>query len=97
MNRRYKTNKAWKDFDNDLKNLTKILDKNQFPIFQLNLLIRSQKKYLNLKFYKKLFENNNNNSKKKKPERKADIRFFKMTGYCSNIAQKKIQNLPKTL
>ena len=87
LDRCYKINNTWKGFDNDLENLTKILNKNQFPTKLIN---KVTKQYLNLKFDKKLFEN--------KTEVKTDIRFFKLPyiGKYSNIAQKKIQNLVKT-
>ena len=87
LDRYYKINNIWKSFDNDLENLTKILNKNQFPTKLINKIT---KQYLDLTFYKKPFEN--------KTEVKTDTRFFKLPyiGKYSNIAQKKIQNLVKT-
>ena len=87
LDRCYKINNTWKGFDNDLENLTNILNKNQFPTKLINKIT---KQYLNLKFDKKPLEN--------KTEVKTDTRFFKLPciGKYSNIAQKKIQNLVKT-
>ena len=87
LDKYYKINNKWLGFDNDLENLTKILNKNQFPTKLIN---RVTKKYLNLKLDKKPLENNT--------EMKTDTRFFKLPyiGKYSNIAQKKIPNLVKT-
>ena len=73
--------------DNDLENLTKILNKKQFPTKLIN---KVTKQYLYLNFDKKPFEN--------KAELKTDARFFKLPyiGKHSNISPKKIQNLVKT-
>ena len=86
LNTCYKINNTWIGFDNDLENLTKILNKNQFPTKLIN---KVTKKYLNLKLDKRPIENNT--------EVKTDTRFFKLPyiGKYSNIAQKKIQNLVK--
>ena len=80
----YKINNTWIGFDKDLENLTKILNKNQFPTKLIN---KVTKKYLNLKLDKRPLENNT--------EKKTDIRFFKLPyiGKYANNAQKKIQNL----
>ena len=67
LDRCYKINNTWKGFDNDLENLTKILNKNQFPTKIINKIT---KQYLNLKFDKKSLEN--------KTEVKTDTRFFKL-------------------
>ena len=43
LDRCYKINNAWKVFDNNLENLTKILNKNQFPIkliYRLEIYLR---------------------------------------------------------
>ena len=82
----YKISNTWKGFDNDLENLTKILNKNQFPA---KLIYKVTKQYLNLEFDKKPFEN--------KTEVKTDTNFFKLPyiGKYYKIAQKKIQNLLK--
>ena len=87
LNRCYKINNTWVGFDKDLENLTKTLNKNQFPTKLIN---KVTKKYLNLKLDKRPLENNT--------EVKTDTRFFKLPyiGKYSNIAQKKIQNLVKT-
>ena len=87
LNRCYKINNTWIGFDKDLQNLTKILNKNQFPTKRIN---KVTKKYLNLKLDNRPLENNT--------EVKTDTRFFKLPyiGKYSNIAQKKIQNLVKT-
>ena len=58
---------TWIDFDNDLENLTNILNKNQFPTKLIN---KVTKKYLNLKLDKRPLENNT--------EVKTDTRFFKL-------------------
>ena len=86
MDRCYKINNTRTGFDKDLENLTKILNKNQFPTQLTN---KVTKKYLNLKLDKRPPENNT--------EVKTDARFFKLPyiGKYSNIAQKKIQNLVK--
>ena len=77
LDRCYKINNTWKGFDNNLENLTKILNKNQFPTKLIN---KVTKQYLNLKFDKKPFEN--------KTGVETDARFFKLpdTGKYSNIA-----------
>ena len=87
LDRCYKINNTWVGFDKDLENLTKTLNKNQFPTKLIN---KVTKKYLNLKLDKRPLENNT--------EVKTDTRFFKLPyiGKYSNIAQKKIQNLVKT-
>ena len=87
LNRCYKISNSWKGFDNDLENLTKILNKNQFPTKLIN---KVTKKYLNLKLNKRPLENNT--------EVNTDTRFFKLAylGIYSNIAQRKIQNLVET-
>ena len=87
LNRCYKINNTWVGFDKDLENLTKTLNKNQFPTKLIN---KVTKKYLNLKLDKRPLENNT--------EVKTDTRFFKLPYIViySNIAQKKIQNLAKT-
>ena len=87
LDRSYKINNTWIGFENDLKILTKTLNKNQFPT---KLIDKFTKKYLNLKLHKRPLENNT--------ELKTDTRFFKLLYICkySNIAQKKIQNLVKT-
>ena len=86
LDRCYKINNTWKGFDNDLKNLTKILNKNQFPTKLINKIT---KQYLNLKFDKKPLEN--------KTEVKTDTRFFKLPYIYkySNIAQKRFKILLK--
>ena len=87
LDRSYKINNTWNGFDNDVENLTKILNKNQFPTKLINKIT---KQYLNLKFDKKSLKN--------KTEVKTDTRFFKLPyiGKYSKIAQKKIRNLVKT-
>ena len=87
LDRCYKINNTWVGFDKDLENLTKTLNKNQFPTKLIN---KVTKKYLNLKLDKRPLENNT--------EVKTDTRFFKLPyiGKYSNIAQEKIQNLVKT-
>ena len=49
LDRCYKINNTCKGLDNDLENLTKILNKNQFPTKLIN---KVTKQYLNLKFDK---------------------------------------------
>ena len=87
LDRCYKINNTWVGFDKDLENLTKTLDKNQFPTKLIN---KVTKKDLNLKLDKRPLENNT--------EVKTDTRFFKLPYIAkySNIAQKKIQDLAKT-
>ena len=87
LNRCYKINNTWIGFDKDLENLTKILNKNQFPTKRINEVT---KKYLNLKFDNRSLESNT--------EVKTDTNFFKLPyiGKYSNIAQKNIQSLVKT-
>ena len=87
LDRSYKINNTWVGFDEDLENLTRILNKNQFPTRLINNVT---KKYLYLKLDKRPLENNT--------EAKTDTRFFKLPyiGKYSSIAQKKIQNLVKT-
>ena len=63
----YKTNNTCMGFDKDLENLTKTLNKNQFPT---KLITNVTKKYLNLKLDKRSLENNT--------EVKTDTRFFKL-------------------
>ena len=86
LDRCYKINNTWIGFYKDLENLTKVLNKTQFP----TKLIKVTKKYLNLKLKKRPLENNT--------EVKTDTRFFKLPyiGKYSNIAQKKIQKLVKS-
>ena len=86
LDRCYKINNTWIDFDKDLENLTKILSKYQFPTKLIN---KVTKKYLNLKLDKRPLENNT--------EVKTDTRVFKLpcTSKYSNITQKKTQNLIK--
>ena len=88
LDRCYKINNRWVGFDKELEYLTKILNKNQFPTKLIN---KVTKKYLNLKLDKRPLENNT--------KVKTDTIFFKLPyiGKYSNIAQKKIQNLVKTL
>ena len=87
LNRCYKINNIWNSSHNDLENLTKILNKNQFPTKLIN---KVTKQYLNFKFDKKPLEN--------KTEVKTDTRFFKLPYIDKyfNIAQKNIQNVVKT-
>ena len=66
LDRCYKINNTWVGFDKDLENLTKTLNKNQFPTKLIN---KVTKKYLNLKLDKRPLENNTG--------KKTDIRFFK--------------------
>ena len=49
LDRSYKINNTWVGFDEDLENLTRILNKNQFPTRLINNVT---KKYLNLKLTK---------------------------------------------
>ena len=86
LNRCYKINNTWIGFDNDLKNLAKILNKNQFPTKLVNNVT---KKYLNLKLDKRPIENNT--------EVNTDTRFFKLPyiGKYSNTAQNKLEILLK--
>ena len=55
LDRCYKINNTWIGFYKDLENLTKVLNKNQFPTKLIN---KVTKKYLNLKQDKRLLENN---------------------------------------
>ena len=86
VDRCYKLSNTWIGFDSNLEDLTKILNKSQFPT---KFIYRVSKKYLDLKLDKRPLEKNT--------DVKADTRFFKLPyfGKYSNIAQKKIQNLAK--
>ena len=53
LDRCYNINNKWKGFHNNLENLTKMLNKNQFPTKPIN---KVTKQYLNWKFDKKPLE-----------------------------------------
>ena len=55
LDRCYKINNTWVGFDKDLENLTKTLNKNQFPTKLIN---KVTKKYLNLKLDERPLEDN---------------------------------------
>ena len=72
LDRCYKINSIWKGFDNNLENLYKNFNKNQFPPKHIN---KVTKQYLNLKFDKKSFEN--------KTEVKTDTRFSSYNAFAN--------------
>ena len=84
----YRINNTWTGFHKDLKDLKKILQKNQYPLKMIDQII---KLYLNNKI------NCRNEKSSENAESEIKIRYFKLSfiGLHSKLLQKKIDQLYK--